>query len=92
MATKKNTVTPLPNGDGVYIYLGPTIKGVINNAAIFRGTRANILTRLSDVIEKYPKVERLLIADTDVVEARKKISTGINSLSTAYKALMVGNN
>lgn len=73
--------------DGVFIYLGPSIRGVIQKGSIYRGTRESVLSSLAFAIEKYPKIERLIVADNDIVSARQKIAVGGNSLSNAYREL-----
>lgn len=73
--------------DGVFIYLGPSIRGVIQKGSIYRGTRASVLSSLAFAIEKYPKIERLIVADNEIVSAKQKIAVGGNSLSNAYRAL-----
>ena len=73
--------------DGVFIYLGPSIRGVIQKGSIYRGTRESVLSSIAFAIEKYPKIERLIIADSEIVSAKKKIAVGGNSLSSAYREL-----
>lgn len=72
---------------GVFIYLGPSIRGVIQNGSIYRGTRESVLSSIAFAIEKYPKIERLIVADNEIVSAKQKIAVGGNSLSNAYRTL-----
>lgn len=78
--------------EGVYVYIGPTIKGVIQQGSIYRGTRSGVLAKLSAVTEKYPKITRLIVADSEIMSAKQKIAAGGNPLSLAYRALQTGNN
>lgn len=73
--------------DGVFIYLGPSIRGVIQKGSIYRGTRESVLSSIAFAIEKYPQIERLIVADNAIVSAKQKIAVGGNSLSNAYRAL-----
>lgn len=73
--------------DGVFVYLGPSIRGVIQNGSIYRGTRESVIASLATAIEKHPKIERLIVADSDIATAKQKIAVGGNSLSNAYKVL-----
>ena len=91
---KKNTVAKAATSttkttvkDGVYVYIGPSIRGVIQKGSIYRGTRESILASLDSALKEYPKIERLIVADTELVSAKNKISIGGNSLSNAYRAL-----
>ena len=90
MSIKKNT-NSVKDNDGVFVYIGPSIRGVIQNGSIFRGSRKNVLSKLAAVAEKYPKVTRLLVKDTEVAEAREKIKNGGNGLSNAYNSLLSDN-
>lgn len=72
---------------GVYVYLGPSVRGVIQSGTIFSGTRSEIKTKLQSAIEKYPHIETLLAADTEIAVAKAKLRKGGNALSHAYKAL-----
>ena len=76
-----------PVNDGVFIYIGPTIFGVIQTGTIYAGKREDVLKSISDAIEKYPKIERLIVADSELASAKRQIKVGGNALSHAYKAL-----
>lgn len=73
--------------DGVYVYIGPSIKGVIQHGSIYRGTRESVLSSLTFATEKHPKIARLIVADCDIVSAKQKITVGGNSLSNAFREL-----
>ncbi len=73
--------------DGIFIYIGPSIRGVIQQGSIYRGTRDAVLASLAFAIEKHPKIKALIVADADIVSAKQKIKAGGNSLSNAYREL-----
>ena len=72
---------------GVFVYLGPTIRGVISHATIYSGKRTDVLASLAETIALYPSVERLIVEDSEIVAAKKKIKEGGNLLSIAYSDL-----
>ncbi len=72
--------------NAIYVYAGPSIRGVIQCGTIYRGTKDEVLTSIADVIEKYPQVKYLIAKDTELSEIKAKIKSG-GYLSTAYKAL-----
>ncbi len=80
--TKKTTAQ-----DGVFIYIGPSIRGLIQKGSIYRGTRESVLASLEFAIKEHPKIERLIVADNEIVSAKRKIAVGGNSLSNAYRVL-----
>lgn len=79
---KKTTVK-----DGIFIYIGPTIRGVIQKGSIYRGTRESVLSSLAFAIGKHPEIKRLIVADNEIMSAKQKIAIGGNSLSNAYRVL-----
>lgn len=74
-----------PVNDGVWVYLGPTIRGVIQHGSIFRGDEKDkAIARAEDK----EHVSRLMIRDVDLASAKAKLKKGGNSLSVAYEALL----
>lgn len=71
----------------VWVYLGPSIRGVIQNATIYTGSRYEIEHKLSEAIAKYPKISMLIVSAEEVAEVRNKINNGVNSYSLAYESL-----
>lgn len=84
---KKTVQTNQMDEQGVFVYLGPSIRGVIQSGTIYRGTRQHIKDNLQYAIEKYPHIDTLIVADTDIADAKAKIKKGGNAISHAYKAL-----
>lgn len=72
---------------GIYVYVGPSIRGTIQNGSIHRGTRESVMETLRFAIEKFPMIERLIVADKDIASAKTKIAHGNNSLSLAFREL-----
>jgi len=73
--------------NGVFVYVGPSIRGTIQNGSIYCGTRESVIGSLCSAIEKFPMIERLIVADKDIVSAKQKIAHGNNSLSLAFREL-----
>lgn len=86
MAYKPTKVKPAEE-NGIYVYVGPSIRGVIQNGSIYRGSRESVAEFLGPAIEKFPMIKRLVVRDTEIAEAREKINHGNNSLSIAYREL-----
>ena len=77
----------------IYVYIGPSIKGVITCGGVFGGSKKEILSRI-EISAKAAGAEglveqigRLIIEDKNVAEARDRLREGENSLSIAYKAI-----
>ena len=80
-----NTDVKSPETERVYMYLGPSLRGIVNNGRIFKGTKENILSEIkanaeaAGMINKFAKISRLLVADTEVAG---------NGISRAYAAIL----
>ena len=73
---------------GFFVYLGPNIRGVIQNATVFTGTRAEVEEFLAGPIERYPRIKRLLVSGDTLPEDRVKVKTPGNGLYNAYEKLL----
>lgn len=73
---------------GVFVYIGPSLRGVISYGTIYTGKRSEVIARLSGVISAYPQIERLIVEDNEVAAARKKIKAGASLLAAAYADLL----
>jgi len=90
-ADNADIMTDAPKTDdtrGVFVYLGPSIRGVVTNGRVFIGTKAQILERLSGGIEKYPLIAKFIFRDKDVAAAREKLSDKKGSVYVAYNRLL----
>jgi len=82
MAKKLN-----PEPEEVFVYVGPTVQGVAQNGSIYTGTRSAVLARFSAAAERYPQICDLIVRDTEVADARKKIKKGGNALAQLFRAV-----
>ncbi len=57
----------------IWVYLGPSIRGVVTNGKIFSGTKSDVVKLLENGIKAYPQIERLIVADKDVARARNDL-------------------
>ena len=72
---------------GFYIYIGPTIPGLIQANTIYRGSREHALTDAKEAIEKYPLIKTLIVPGDYLPAARLKIKTTGNALHANYVRL-----
>lgn len=83
-----------PETERVYVYLGPSLRGIVNNGRIFKGTKENILSEIkanaeaAGMMKKFAKISRLLVADTEVAHAKEQLAKGGNGISRAYAAIL----
>ena len=68
-----------------FMYLGPTILGVIQNASIYA---ADELYKLDSAIEKYPRIKALLISDKTIAEDRINVNKPGTRLYVEYNRLV----
>ena len=86
--TKKQKAAPAKQEPGFFVYLGPSIRGVIQTATIYEGTRAEVEEFLAGPIERYPRIKRLLVSGETLPEDRVKVKTPGNGLYAAYMKLV----
>ena len=72
------------------IYIGPTLpRATLKTNRIFEGgTVEEIKKELSEVIEQYPLVERMLVPVKDLAEKKNKVRTAGNVLNKYYSDLV----
>ncbi|MBR6873025.1 MAG: hypothetical protein IKN17_05925 [Ruminococcus sp.] len=87
MAAFKNKDKKPSEDNGIYVYVGPSIKGVIQEGTIYHGSLDKIHRKLAAAIEKYPKIARLIVKDTELSAARAEIRKGGTSLAHAYETV-----
>lgn len=83
--TKTKTKTEPPTvekteGTGFCVYLGPTIRGVMQEGAIFPCTKREAFERAELAIQKYPEIANLIVHSSTLSEDRTKIKTPGNLL------------
>lgn len=84
MINKKQAKDTAETG-GIFVYIGPTIRGVVQNGSIFRGSEKD---KVIERVDDKEHVKRLMIRDVDLATAKEKLRKGGNSLSVAYCALL----
>ena len=75
------------NKSGVYVYIGPNIKGLIQTGSIYRGTREDAYKAAAAAIEKHPKVKSLIVSGDALPEVRLRVKTPGNVLYANYNEL-----
>lgn len=75
------------NKSGVYVYIGPNIKGLIQTGSIYRGTREDAHKAAAAAIEKHPKVKSLIVSGDALPEVRLRVKTPGNVLYANYNEL-----
>ncbi len=71
----------------VWVYLGPTIRGVITNGRIMCGDREEILKTFAPSVKLYPEIERLIVSYLRVAQARRELREK-RGIAIAYDALL----
>ena len=71
-----------------FMYLGPTIQGVIQNASIYAGTKAEVEKKLANAIEKAPRIRNLLISGKTIAEDRINVTKPGTRLYADYHRLV----
>ncbi len=69
------------------VYIGPSIPRVITTGKVYRGNKSEALYEAADVIAAYPLVEKLIVTDRELPEARLKVKQKGNYLHTYFSEL-----
>ncbi|MBR2131398.1 MAG: hypothetical protein IJ955_02475 [Oscillospiraceae bacterium] len=75
------------NASGIYCYIGPSIRGLIQHGAIFRGSRTRAMEAAKAAIEQQPLVKTLIVSGDSLPSARLKIKTPGNALYQNYQCI-----
>lgn len=88
---KKRLLEQNAKQNGFCVYLGPTIKGVIQNGTVYRGTKEQVVKNLKLAIEKVPLISSLIVPGEKLPETRIKVKTPGNILYVNYKKILTEN-
>lgn len=67
--------------EGMVMYLGPTIRGVVKNGAVFE---SGLPKKLSLVVEQKPIVNNLIVPLSEIVEVKRAIDQEGTAEAVAY--------
>lgn len=72
-------------GYDTFVYCGPSIpRGRLKENAVFRGTIADVLNYLADVVEDYPQIPRLIVPTNRLAVFAVKVKTPGNIAHKYY--------
>ena len=72
-------------GYDTFVYCGPSIpRGRLKENAVFRGTLADVLNYLADVVEDYPQIPRLIVPTNRLAAFAVKVKTPGNIAHKYY--------
>lgn len=83
MKNKKNAPVTEEKTE-IYVYIGPTVRGVLQSGTVYRGKKSDIIGKIA---EKYPQIEKLTVKSSALADARRKIQNGEGIIALAYKTL-----
>lgn len=89
-ASKKTTKKPDGKAAGFCVYLGPSIRGVIQSGTVYRGSKTDVLRELAPALERHPLIASLVVTGDTLPEERIKVKTAGNLLNVNYKKLATG--
>lgn len=74
-----------PQGYDLFVYAGPSLpRGRLKENTVFRGTFEDVKTYLSDVLEDYPQIERLIVPANRLAAFSVKVKTPGNIAHKYY--------
>lgn len=73
------------DASGICCYLGPSLRGLIKNGDVFRGSRDDALKAAAAAIEADPLVKTLIVSGDALPAARRKVKTPGSALYRNYQ-------
>lgn len=70
------------------VYLGPSIRGVIQYGAIIHSDYKNAVREMADGIERFPLIKNLIVTGEQLPAARQQIKTPGNGLYAYNQRLL----
>lgn len=89
-AKKKAVKKADAGGAGFCVYIGPSIRGVIQSGTVYRGERSAVLAELAPAIEQRPLIASLVVDGATLPADRIKVKTPGNLLFVNYRNLAAG--
>lgn len=82
--------TASASGSGVSVYIGPSIKGIIQTATIFEGSPEDVIKSAEGSIayKQRPGIKDLIIDAADLPDAQAKVKTPGEPLYKAYRDVL----
>lgn len=69
------------------VYLGPSIRGVIQSGTVYSGTKEKALASLSTAVKEYPLIAKLIVPGETLAEDRIRVKLAGNLLNVNYNKL-----
>ena len=75
--------------DGVCVYIGPSIRGVIQRGTIYPGSKPKVLAdkSVASAVKKYPLIEKLIVSENSIAQDRASVKTPGSLLYLMYQKL-----
>ena len=82
--------TASASGSGVSVYIGPSIRGIIQTASIFEGSPEEAINSPAGSIayKQRPGIKDLIIDAADLPDAKAKVKTPGEPLCNAYRDVL----
>lgn len=78
-----------PQGYDLFVYAGPSLpRGRLKENTVFRGTFEDVKEYLSDVLEDYPQIERLIVPTNRLAAFSVKVKTPGNIAHKYYNDIV----
>ncbi len=75
---------------GFYCYIGPTIRGLIQNGTVYMGTREGALKAAAPAIERHPLIKTLIVPGDALPVDRINVKKPGTALNRIYQRIIRG--
>ena len=84
---KEATLKQSAKDTGLCVYLGPNIRGVIQNGQIFSASRELVLKELAEGLKKHPQIAALIVSGGDMPNALSEVRAPGTLMNAQYNRL-----
>ena len=70
------------------VYIGPTIRGVVQHGSIFIGTYTEVIKEQAEMLERFPQIRQLIVPGESLGSALIDIRTPGNSIYVYNRRLL----
>ena len=86
VAEKSKAKTPVEKA-GVFVYIGPSIKGLVQEGTVYRSTYTGVLQKLDYAVSKYPLIKNLVVSGETLAADRQDVHKSGSLLNQYYNKI-----
>lgn len=87
VVTAEAVITAETEENKVFVYLGPTIGGLIQSGTIYMAKSKGEIKEIAIAVSKIPKIKQLIVEDINIRTTKARLNEGNNAVSNAFREI-----